>query len=221
MMILLWWRCVCSNSRVLPKQSHRPCPSEALICLYFPLLNPSVARDAQPGTFPTPARNLTTTFPANWTREGGCGPLLQSHLLLSPLSPHPAPSLLPCLGHRWNLHALPVSVVLAPHLASSPWSSSSFGWGASILLFRPFSTSVFVLPTAGCPLCVPRPLSLVPRLDLLGGRWHQYSVLAPLCHLHPFLPGGSPPRDGTSLLATPSFNCPTCQRTSHTDINAV
>ena len=60
-----------SNSRVLPKHSHSPCSSEALHFTVFifssSLLNPSVAKDAQSGTFPTLARNLTTDFPPNWT----------------------------------------------------------------------------------------------------------------------------------------------------------
>ena len=76
------------------------------LCFCSSLLNPLVARDAQSGTFP----------------------FLQSDILLPPLSPHPAPCLLPRLGHHWNLHALPMSVILAPHLAASPWPSTPLGW---------------------------------------------------------------------------------------------
>ena len=174
----MWWSPfdggVCLNSRVLPKQSHRPCPSEALMCLYFlsSLLNPSVARDAQPGTFPTTARNLKASLPSNRTWEGGGGSFLQSHLLLPPLSPHPAPCLLPCLGHRWNLHALPMSVILASYLAATSWPSTPFSWRTPLILSGSFSTSVCILPSAGCTLPVPSPLSLVPYLDLLGGGRH-------------------------------------------------
>ena len=119
------------------------------MCLYFrfSLLNPSVARDAQSGNFPMPARNLKASFLSNWTWEGGCGSLLQSDLLLPPLSPHPALCLLPRLGHRWDLHALPMSVILAPYLAASHWPSTPLGW-RTLLLSRP---SVCVL-TSTCAL---------------------------------------------------------------------
>ena len=143
--------------------------------IFSTLLNPSVAGDAQPGTFPTPAGNLEAPFPPNRTREGGRRSLLQPHLLLPPLSPHPAPGLLPCLGRRWNLHARPLPVSLAPYLAASPWPSASFDWGTPLLLFfGPFPTPISVLPSPGCTLRLPRPLSLVPGLDLLGGRRHQH-----------------------------------------------